>query len=563
MPQFSSRLAKVALLAVCGAAIAMGCDDSHRADKRVQATIAQSRLARLQPDGAQKAQSLLDKAAADSEASPATRAHVKSLVAHAMMDAANEAISNPGFDEKNLALGIAVGNREITRLMWEIAQVGQQIQISNNLVGSYAQFEPKEAKAKAAAEAAAVTGAADKPVWIGENATAIPTIAAAQQKVADLQDQIAKQQQAIDALQAQKKQASEQASQLQRQSETQKGQPSVDTFTQASALRKQATDTQTSIDVETNKLTRLQQDLALAQAQQTAVAAAKDQFDKFGAQLDTNWKGIQDQVGKQRAEATSLLSGSGPATINAKAARLAAQLDKTNVAYTQAEENLTNAIKNFQDAGRAATELSTSLRQSMATLPGDNQMKKAMDQLIQVYNLNVFKLSEANATLSLADLESTKVQTLAERQRLAQQLQGVLKNAGLMLPRELDDSKVTEELKVAMQSAGGHYDDAQKLYEDVAEAGGTSDSARNAGHAGRIYALYGRALLARATGDKSTADQKLTEAKAQRDAIAQEGKGAMVALPSELVAIAAPTTAPAAAGAATTPAATPAAPAAQ
>ncbi len=550
MPQFSSRLAKVALLAACGAGIAIGCDDSHQADKRVQKTIEESRLARLQPDGADKAQQLLNKAAADSDASPATRAHVKSLLGHAMVDAANERISNP--DD-----GIDAGNREIGRLMWEIGQLGQQIQTSNNLVGSYAQFEPKEAKDKAAADAAAVTGAPDKPIWVGENGAAIPTIAAAQQKVADLQDQIAKQQQAIDTLQAQKKQASEQASQLQQQSETQKGQESVDTFTKASGLRKQATDTQTAADVETNKLTRLQQDLLLAQAQQESVAAAKDQFDKFAQQLDANWKGIQEQVGKQRAQETGLLSGSGPATINAKAAKLGAQVEKTNAAYTQAEENLNNAIKNFQDAFRAATELSTSLRQSMATLPADNQMKKAMDQLVQVYNPNVFKLSEANATLALADLESSKVQTLAERLHLTQQLQAILKNAGLSLPKELDDAKTADELKSTTASAMEHYKATQTLYEDVAEAGGTSDADRNAGHAGRRSTpLYGqRPLLARATGDQRSAGELLTQAKTQRDAISQEGKGAMIALPSELVAIAArPTNAPPA-GAATAPAA--------
>src|SRR6185437_6084301 len=156
------------------------------------------------------------------------------------------------------------------------------------------------------------------------------------------------------------------------------------------------------------------------------VAAAKEQFDKFGQQLDVNWKGIADQVGKQRAQATSLLSGSGAATINAKAAKLGKVLEDNSAAYTQAEENLTNAIKNFQDAFRAATEMATSLRQSMANLPPDNQLKKAMDGLIQVYNPNLFKLSEANAELALANLETSKVQTLAERQHLAQRLQDIL-----------------------------------------------------------------------------------------------------------------------------------------
>ena len=106
----------------------------------------------MQPNGAEKAQQLLNQAAADGDASPATRAHVKSLLGQAMMDAANERIGNP----EN---GIDVGNREAARLMWEIGQIGQEIQASNNLVGSYQQFEPKAAEEKAAADAAAVTGA--------------------------------------------------------------------------------------------------------------------------------------------------------------------------------------------------------------------------------------------------------------------------------------------------------------------------------------------------------------------------------------------------------------------
>ena len=275
------------------------------------------------------------------------------------------------------------------------------------------------------------------------------------------------------------------------------------------------------------------------------MAAAKQQFDKFGQQLDANWKGIADQVGKQRAQATSLLSGSGAATINAKAAKLGKVLEDNSAAYTQAEENLNNAIKNFQDAFRAATEMATNLRQSMANLPPDNQLKKAMDELIQIYSPNLFKLSQANAELALADLETSKVQTLAERQHLAQRLNEILKNAGLSLPKELDDSKIAAELKSAAASAAEHYTDTATLFGDVAEAGGTSDTDRNAGRAGQIYATYGQALLARATGDQNGATTMLAKAKSLRDAIAQEGNGITIPLPSELVAIAAPTTAPA------------------
>src|SRR5439155_5290198 len=65
------------------------------------------------------------------------------------------------------------------------------------------------------------------------------------------------------------------------------------------------------------------------------------------------------------------------------------------------------------------------------------------------------------------------------------------------------------------------------------------------GRAGHVYALYGRSRLGRATNDPKGA-QYLNDAKSARDQILQENRGALPALPAELVVIAAPTTAPAA-----------------
>src|SRR3954468_1905662 len=105
--------AKLAL--ACGAvalASLAGCDDSRQADKRVQAAVDQARIVRLK-EGPDAAQTLLQKAVSDAEASKSTQAHAKSVLASAEMDAAAQRISDP---EK----GINKGNREIARLMWEI-----------------------------------------------------------------------------------------------------------------------------------------------------------------------------------------------------------------------------------------------------------------------------------------------------------------------------------------------------------------------------------------------------------------------------------------------------------
>jgi hypothetical protein len=192
-----------------------------------------------------------------------------------------------------------------------------------------------------------------------------------------------------------------------------------------------------------------------------------------------------------------------------------------------------------------------------------DQLKKAMDQLVAIYNPNVFKLGEANATLALAQLQASKAQLLAQRAALVAALQPVAQQAGLSVPKELDDPKLVDELKTVSEAADAQYTNAQQLYEAAGQGAGMTEGDRNAGRAGSIYARYGRALLGRAIGNKQMAEESLGLAKQERDAVLQESKNALAALPAELVVIGpiAPATAPTTEGAATAPATTEGAPA--
>jgi hypothetical protein len=103
----------------------------------------------------------------------------------------------------------------------------------------------------------------------------------------------------------------------------------------------------------------------------------------------------------------------------------------------------------------------------------------------------------------------------------------------LPMPKELTDPKLRDELKAVTASADEQFAAAQQLYEDVAQGGG-AESDRNAARAGHIYALYGRALLARATGNQPGAKDYLAQATQQRDVVLQESRSALAALPAEL-----------------------------
>src|SRR5436309_15207577 len=85
--------------------VAAGCDDSHRADKRVLQTIDEARNA-----DPQTAQSLLQKAAGEANAAAATKAYAKAMLAQAELDQALANLSEP---EK----GTYASNRQITHLL--------------------------------------------------------------------------------------------------------------------------------------------------------------------------------------------------------------------------------------------------------------------------------------------------------------------------------------------------------------------------------------------------------------------------------------------------------------
>jgi hypothetical protein len=537
--------------------LAGGCDDSHTADKRVREALAEARLAHFAGDE-EKAQSKLTEAASEANAAAATKAHAKSVLAQAELDSALARISNPD-------TGIDAANRQISGLLWDIGRLGHQIRTTNNLAMMYRQYEPKEARTSIQAKLAEANGSAEKPNWI-DGKPAIPSLAVAQQKVAQLQGEVQKQQGVIQQLQAAKAQKQQQAEQASRQAEATPGKQGLETFKIASGLRKEVADLQNQIEVAQAKLAPMQQDLALAQAEQTAVAGAIDQFQRKGQQIDEGWKSVEQQILAQNQLATAILSGAGPAGSSAKSsdtiAKRAAELSKlitdTKEKEKSIEEQLTTAATHFEEAENAAKTLKQESGQSVSQLPRDNPMRKAIDTLVEVYDPNIFRLGQANAKLALANFLASRAQTLEERSKVIDELQQILKEAGLALPKELADPNVAKEAKDTAAAADKAYDEASAVFTDVAEASTLNEAEKTGGKAGRVYSLYGRALLGRTTGDAKAA-QYLTDAKGARDQILQEAK-TPVAFPAELViATPAATTAPTTASAGTTTAPAPAA----
>src|SRR5439155_1552327 len=141
----------------------------------------------------------------------------------------------------------------------------------------------------------------------------------------------------------------------------QTGQTSVDSFKQASNLRKQAADLGTQIENVKSQIIPLQMDLNVAQGQQAVVNSAIDGLQKQLQLLDEHWKSAQVQITVQQDLAKQITSASSnaPATqpeaapitagksIAEKAAVLAQLITQTDALRDQAVDTLTAAPTSF------------------------------------------------------------------------------------------------------------------------------------------------------------------------------------------------------------------------
>jgi len=543
MLKFVSRCGRVgvavaSLTLIAGAGFVAGCDDQRAADKEVLHDIRQSRSVRSKgPEQAQAAQDLLNKAAGVQGGSAASKSHAKSLLAQAEVEAAISQINAP-------VTGVEAGNSQIAQLLYEIGSLAQQVRTSNSLVAAYRQYNPDPAKAMAQQQIASATGGADKAIWFGDQKNNLPSLTAVTQQIATLQGQIGRLQDQVKSLQAQQNSIQQQAEQAGRAAEAAQGQAGVDATKKAAGLRKQAADLMTQIDVLQAKIAPLQTDLAIAQARQSAIAAAVDQFKRLSTQYDEGWKGIEQQVIKQQQLATSVYQGVGASEASASTNSIASKsmaLEKASKqseeAFSTAADNLNNAITHFGEAGSAADQLQADL-QTKGSDPSIrcSDLAKTVDAMKAAFNPNTFHLGQADAQQLLATLYTSRVNALAERARLVNDLRPVLKDAGLTMPKQLDDPKLDATIKDLAAKATEAYSGALETYGTIADAPMSTDAQKTASHIGRIFASYGRSQLARILNNAKDAATFLADARQARDMVIQEKSlAAIPALPSELV----------------------------
>jgi hypothetical protein len=271
-----------ACLSLAGAGL-VGCEsETEIADRGVDARVIKAdefrgELERKgQPrEGDSNVLGQLEQNIADTNVSPGSKAYAHRLVAQAKVEAAQALMRN--VDSKEV---------QIARLVGDINELNAEVQANNLLVAGLRQQASTAAGARTKVldkHQQEIKAGAAKGAWkpgTGDKSAPVPSLNAVNERIANLQRQIAGLEAKQSQLKKQRADFARNADRASRASERAKGRDSVKMYTEGAGLRKQASMTATQIDALETQLVPLRQDLALANQQKKQLAAALAVFEQ-------------------------------------------------------------------------------------------------------------------------------------------------------------------------------------------------------------------------------------------------------------------------------------------
>jgi hypothetical protein len=542
MPSFRA-LGAAAVLAGAGLVSTGGCDNATgKADKQIQRniTVASAQINGSDQDRAQ-AESLLSSLSQLTEASSAEHINVLELRAQFELQ-----------DAQKLQPKIDRAQAEILRLVWEMQELGGQIQASNEIAADLGKFDPATIQAALAQSINQVKGSGDQSQWIKTETGGVPSLASVSANIASLQAQIDQLQGQIKTFSDQRATASAQADRFNQDSEKAKGTQSLDLYKQSAEAQKRAEELSVQIDDNTVKLSRAQTDLDIARGQEKALNGAIKDLTAQSDQSAGVWKTLQQQIENQKTLALSLLGDAsqasasanpddptGGSTLNSKAAALTEKLKTQQALRQETETHLNNAAEFFKDAGQIALTLQGKLQTQIQTLeqksPSGPEIEAWRDESVTMHPAR-YKLQQAIALDRRAAEALARASEAAAVLQLAATLKPILGELQQPLPAVLDDSdnKLADDVKTGRQLADASYQTADEQLKNIIEGSAAEDQKR-AARLASIFTQYGWYLLGSSVGDQ-TAAAHLDEAKAQRDEVLQNGSE-IKGLPAELVVV--------------------------
>ena len=537
-----------------GAGLLVGCDTAaDKADVQARADLDAAAAANpYTPEGRAKAHQSLDAAAKNTEATPATQARAKALLADAELAEASD-----------IARAVADNTAVIERLARQATANAAAIATDNRLVEAMNKREPQPALTALKAEATEMTGSEEKPDWrttesgpLGAQFAADKGAAAAQQQVDQLEQQIKTDTDQRNELLAK-------ADQLGQQSRKERGDKSLELYTQGADARKQADDLAAKLGAAQAQLAAAKADLAVQQGHGSSIKTALGRVEQGTSAVQEAWtavglqvKGVKEHAASVLGDGTAVAGTAQPTTLSARAAMIAELQKKNRDLRAEADTHFGNAAKFYQDAVEQATAVRTELgdEKHLGGTRPDRADRLAWTVQRDVIDPGQYRYDRGTALLARANFyaaAAAEAKTVAD---LATAVKGPVSAAGLTVPPSLDDAggDAAGAAKKSRDEAVAGFTESVAAFGKVGEGDASQDVKRAAGLA-KALAEYGWSAVLAAAGDANGAAGHLAEARSAKETAVANGAMLPTILPA---ALATPVAAPAA-PAGTPPTATP------
>ncbi len=513
---------------------AIGCDAVENAESRASRQVNQASDEAMRALGSGDANAAARSLSGiDQSASASARARAHALLAQADFDRAQ-----PLLEELDAAQVRAA------TLAWEIDQLLLRMRDAASTARNLQHLDPKPVRDQAAQSIRGIQGDANTPVWVKgpDDSADVPTLSQVNQRISQLEGEIAKRKERISQLAEQRKKINAEAQELVEKSNQTPGQAGVDLFRQATQLRQQASLLGIQINSVNAELIPLNNDLSVAQAQREVLQQAVGRIEKQDQALSEAWKEIGQEIDGQDQLARAILQSVGglpsegqtdadrQQSIQAKLEALQKLIAESTTTQDQANQYLRDAAQNAASAAQQAQAAATQFQTRGNTL---TQSRPAFQSLTKANDANAYRLKELTIRQTLANSLAGRAAVLAMAVDAQTRLQELAQQTKVPLPQGLIDPQLAAELAEARQATTDALTETLTLAETVKEAGGASPEQRNAARVASVIARYAWVTHARAAGDAATADAQLEQAR-QEVREAAENRAVFPPLPAEL-----------------------------
>jgi hypothetical protein len=430
-------------------------------------------------------------------------------------------------DARALADAVVTRQSDADAIVARISSLASLAGSVQTISNTYRQMEPTAATAFVKDLSAKVRGDGNTEKFSDLPNGSIPTLAAVKQEKSRLEGELTKAQGELQTATTQRDQLLTQVGTLSAKADEQRGQPKLDTVTQAADLRQQAAVISRRIGELEGAISVLNADLEVQKSLETNLQAALESFEAQQASLTSGWAATKTQVDHQGQLASSILKAEANDTGEMSVNALAAELNTTLKELDQQREE---ALGAFSDAASKFTAAETAANTFNATLtnPAGNAAAEAaaLKSLAGTLSVDRFNLQKAIAMREQAAVHISHAQFLLRMADVAAQLESLPRELNPAVPEPFNSEKLKADAAEAIKNADELLMQAKDRVEGVAASDESLAGLRPLKVSTSIFVNYDRALLSQLA---STAKLDVDVAKEQvyKDSI-EAAKAAIV-----------------------------------